>query len=213
MCTYDHCVNCIRFSEMKYLIENSGIPKNRQKPQELTAGVDYDAFYLLNDVKEKIDAYVDVGGFNLYICSENTGNGKTSWAIKILLKYFDKIWAGNGFRVRGMFVHVPTLLAKLKDFDNPLLKSYRENLSKADLIIWDDIAGSKLSDYDISQLLMILDDRIIEDKANIYTSNVTTQTGLSKAVGPRLASRIFNCSGIIELKGTDMRHGSFADIK
>ena len=194
-------------------MENSGIPKNRQKPKELFAGVDYDAFYLLNDVKEKIDEYVNIGGFNLYICSENTGNGKTSWAIKILLKYFDKIWAGNGFRVRGMFVHVPTLLAKLKDFDNPLLKSYRENLSKADLIIWDDIAGSKLSDYDISQLLMILDDRIIDDKANIYTSNVTTQTGLAKAVGPRLASRIFNCSGIIELKGTDMRHGSFADIK
>ena len=72
---------------MKYLIENSGIPKNRQKPQLLTAGVDYDAFCLLNDVKEKIDQYVDVGGFNLYICSENTGNGKTSWGIKILLKY------------------------------------------------------------------------------------------------------------------------------
>jgi len=198
---------------MKYLIENSGIPKNRQKPQSLTAGVDYDAFCLLNDVKEKIDQYVDVGGFNLYICSENTGNGKTSWAIKILLKYFDKIWAGNGFRVRGMFVHVPTLLSKLKDFDNPLLKSYRDNLSNADVIIWDDIAGAKLSDYDISQLLMIIDNRIIEDKTNIYTSNVTTQTGLTKAVGPRLASRIFNCSGIIELKGTDMRHGSITDFK
>jgi len=215
VCTYDYCTNCIRYAEMKYLMDSSGIPKNRQKPKELIAGSDYDAFYKLNDVKEKIDEYVNIGGFNLYICSENTGNGKTSWAIKILLKYFDKIWAGNGFRVRGMFVHVPTLLAKLKDFDHPdpSLKTYRENLNNADLVVWDDIAGAKLSDYDISQLLMIIDSRIIDDKTNIYTSNVITQTDLSKAVGPRLASRIFNCSAIIELKGTDRRHGSFTDIK
>ena len=213
VCTYPYCTNCIRYAEMKYLMDNSGIPKNRQKPKELIAGSDYDAFYKLNDVKEKIDEYVEVGGFNLYICSENTGNGKTSWAIKILLKYFDKIWAGNGFRVRGMFIHVPTLLSKLKDFDNPLLKSYRDNISKADLIVWDDIAGAKLSDYDISQLLMMVDSRIIDDKTNIYTSNVTTQTALAKVLGPRLASRIFNCSGIIELKGTDRRHGSVTDIE
>lgn len=205
VCSQNICSNCIRYSEMKYLIDNSGIPKNRQMPQSLIAGSDFDAFCLLNDVKEKIDEYVNVGGFNLYICSDNTGNGKTSWAIKILLKYFDKIWAGNGFRVRGMFVHVPTLLLKLKDFDNPVNKSFRDNLYTADLIVWDDIAGAKLSDYDISQLLTIIDNRIVEDKANIYTSNVITQTELTKALGSRLSSRIFNCSSVIELKGKDRR--------
>ena len=205
VCSQNICSNCIRYSEMKYLIDNSGIPKSRQKPQELIAGIDYDAFCLLNDVKEKIVEYVNVGGFNLYICSENTGNGKTSWAIKILLKYFDSIWAGNGFRVRGMFVHVPTLLASLKNFDNPVNKAYRDNLNTADVIVWDDIAGAKLSDYDISQLLMIIDRRIVEDKTNLYTSNVVTQTELSKVVGTRLSSRIFNCSSVIELRGKDRR--------
>lgn len=212
VCSYESCINCIRYSEMKYLIENSGIPKGKQKPQELEAGIDYDKFLTLANIKDYILDYVDIGDFNVYICSRETGNGKTSWAIKILLKYFDQIWAGNGFRVRGMFVHVPTLLSKLKDFNNPLLKSYRDNLSNADLIIWDDIAAAKLSDYDISQLLIILDERITFGKANIYTGNITTKEGLEKAVGGRLASRIWNCSQVIEFKGKDRRYGSVTSV-
>ena len=117
VCAYESCVNCIRYAEMKYLIENSGIPKVRQKPIMLDAGVDYDKFITLANIKDNIADYVEIGDFNLYICSKETGNGKTSWAIKILLKYFDQRWAGNGFRKIGYFQHVPTLLNTLKDFD------------------------------------------------------------------------------------------------
>ena len=204
VCTYDACTNCIRYAEMKYLFDNSGIPKNKQYPQELVAGVDFDAFVKLNDIKSEIDAYVD-SGFNLYICSEQTGNGKTSWAIKLLLKYFDQIWAGNGFNIRGLFVHVPTLLSKLKNFNNPLLTEYKDNLSKADLIIWDDIASTKLSDYDISQLLMFIDSRIVDGKSNIFTGNIVTEQGLEKVIGSRLASRIWNTSMVVQFKGKDRR--------
>lgn len=203
VCTYDTCVNCIRYSEMRYLIDNSGIPKNRQHPQELEAGIDYGAFVELNDIKSTINDFVD-DGQNLYICSTETGNGKTSWSIKILLKYFDMIWAGNGFKVRGYFIHVPTLLTTLKDFstNHDALKSVLEN---ADIVVWDDIASTKLSEYDISQLLILIDQRIIENKSNIYTGNLTSKEGLEKAVGSRLASRIWNSSTIVEFKGKDRR--------
>ena len=204
VCSYDSCINCIRYAELKFLMEHSGIPKVRQKPVSLDPGVDYYAFCDLADIKDTIVDYVNRENTHLYICSEETGNGKTSWAIKLLLKYFDEIWAGNGFRVRGYFQHVPALLNTLKDFSNPhnVLKKTLEN---ADLVVWDDIAGAKLSDYDIQQLLILLDNRIIEDKTNIYTGNLTSYEALKKVLGSRLASRIWNCSTIVKFKGKDRR--------
>lgn len=194
---------------MKYLIENSGIPKNRQMPQSLEAGIDYDAFVRLDDIRESIQQFVE-DGENLYICSEQTGNGKTSWSIKLLLKYFDYIWAGNGFRQRGYFQHVPTLLNTLKNFNanHDALKYALENV---DIVVWDDIASTKLSEFDISQLLTLIDQRIVDGKANIFTGNIITETNLEKALGSRLASRIWNTSIVIQFNGKDRRHGSIAD--
>ena len=63
----------------------------------------------------------------------------------------------------------------------------------------------KLSDYDIQQLLIIIDSRVSEGFANIYTGNITSHEALTKAVGDRLASRIWNMSTLIEFKGKDRR--------
>lgn len=203
VCTYDHCVNCIRYSEMKYLMENSGLSKKRQKPIALNGNNDSKAFQILADIKNDIVNFVD-NGESLYIYSEYTGNGKTSWAIKLLLKYFDNVWAGNGFRVRGYFQHVPTFFNTLKDFSksHEVLKN---TLETVDLVVWDDIASTKLSDYDIQQLLIIIDQRVSEGLANIYTGNLTSHEALRSALGDRLASRIWNMSTLIEFKGKDRR--------
>lgn len=200
----ENCTGCIRYVEMKNLLNNSGIPVKRQYPEELTAGCDFDAFCILADIKDNILEFVNEGN-NIYICSAETGNGKTSWAIKLMLKYFDCIWAGNGLSTRGLFVHVPTLLTQLKDFNNPLPEEYKKALYAADLIIWDDVASTKLSAYDDSQLLTIIDQRILEQKSNIYTSNQATKENLENSVGMRLASRIWNKSIIVEFKGKDRR--------
>ena len=207
VCTYDQCANCIRYSEMKYLMENSGIPKKKRVPVQLDGGRDTLAFHLLADIKDDILTFVNRGE-SLYIYSEYTGNGKTSWAIKLLLKYFDTIWAGNGFRVRGYFQHVPTLFNVLKDFSNSsneLKNELRHKLETADLVVWDDIASTKISDYDQQQLLMLIDTRVSEGLANIYTGNITSHEALTKAVGDRLASRIWNLSTLVEFKGKDRR--------
>ena len=206
VCSYDSCINCIRYAEMKFLMEHSGIPKVKQKPVSLDPGVDYYAFCDLADIKDTIVDYVNRENTHLYICSEETGNGKTSWAIKILLKYFDEIWAGNGFRVRGLFVHVPTLLSKLKNFDDPLSFEYRRNLSQADLIVWDEIGDTGMSNYDYTQLIMILNDRMLSERSNIFTSNLSTKADTVKHLGDRLSSRVWNTSEIIILKGKDRRN-------
>lgn len=203
VCTYDQCVNCIRYSEMKYLMENCGLPRKKQSPIQLDGSRDPKAFKLLADIKDDIFNFVS-NGESLYIFSEYTGNGKTSWSIKLLLKYFDCIWAGNGFRVRGYFQHVPTLFNVLKDFSKSH-EALKNTLATADVVVWDDIASTKISDYDQQQLLTLIDARVSEGLSNIYTGNITSHEALTKAVGDRLASRIWNLSTLVEFKGKDRR--------
>lgn len=104
--------SCIRYMEMDYLMQNSGIPKNRQYSVSLIPSKnDVQAFLTLKDIKDNIVEFVQ-NGESVYIYSNNFGNGKTTWAIKLMQKYFDNVWAGNGFRCRGIFIHVPTFLTK-----------------------------------------------------------------------------------------------------
>lgn len=204
VCTLDSCNNCIRYLEMKYLIDNSNIPPSRQIPNKLIPDkVDYDSFIKLQDIKDNIVSYVNAGN-NLYITSKRLGNGKTSWSIKLLLKYFNEIWPGNGFRVRGLFIHVPTFLNQLKSFNSPLSAEYKSNIFNTDLVVWDDIASTKLSEYDHSQLLSYIDVRILNGKSNIYTGNMSRYEELEQTVGQRLASRIWY-SDIVEFIGKDRR--------
>lgn len=207
VCAYDQCVNCIRYSEMKYLMDNSGLPAKKRHPVQLDGSRDPKEFKLLADIKNDIVNFVQ-NGESLYIFSEYTGNGKTSWSIKLLLKYFDSTWAGNGFRVRGYFQHVPTLFNVLKDFsntNNELKTELKHKLQTVDLVVWDDIASTKISDYDQQQLLTLIDARVSEGLSNIYTGNITSHEALTKAVGDRLASRIWNLSTLVEFKGKDRR--------
>lgn len=205
VCTRKTCDACIRYVEMKYLMDNSGIPVKKQYPDILSPDIeDVNAFITLNDIKADVEQFV-ANGENLYIMGENTGNGKTSWAIKILLKYFDCVWAGNGFNIRGYFIHVPTFLNTIKDFSDSHTE-LKHILETVDLVVWDDIASTRLTDYDISQLLIYIDRRDMEGLANIYTGNIVDKKDLINMLGNRLASRIWNNNTtVVEIKGADNR--------
>lgn len=204
VCTQECSPTCIRYNEMKYLVNNSGIPVTRQYVESLTADKDYKQYMRLTEIKLSILKFVQSGD-NLFIASQYTGNGKTSWSIKLLMKYFDEVWAGNGRRVRGLFVHIPTLLLQLKNFENPISEEYKQNLMDADLVVWDEIAFSNISNYDYSNLLIFLENRLLNKKSNIYTSNIETKESLEERVGYKLASRIWNTSEIIIFRGKDKR--------
>ena len=203
------CSNaCIRYLEMKHLMENSNIPKAKQIPQTLTAPTcDLEAFKRLAEIKNHIVDFVDCG-CNFYIASTITGNGKTSWAIKLMLKYFDSIWAGNGFRTRAIFIHVPSFLLKCKDFSKKdvAFEEMKSLLTSVDLVVWDDIASTDVSAYDYSQLLMYIDSRLLDERSNIFTGNYDDRTALEKRLGMKLASRIWSdTTEVIVFKGGDMR--------
>ena len=192
---------------MQNLLNESQIPESKQKFISLIPDdCDYNAFCELADIKSDIVNFVEHGE-NLYIVSRNTGNGKTTWSIKLMLKYFDSIWAGNGFNIRGLFIHVPTFLLKCKNFNvkDQEFEDLKSNLLKVDLVIWDDIGSTGLSNYDLTQLLMYIDQRLLSSKSNIFTGNLLA-TDLDKALGSRLASRVYNTSTVIQFNGKDKRH-------
>lgn len=204
----DDCNTCAVFFQMKYQMEHSGLPKAKQRPITLyltddNSG-DEKAFYRLADIRKNIVDFVEQGK-NLYICSKWTGNGKTSWAIKMLHTYFHHTAVGNYDNLKGMFVSTADLLLKLKDFNNPLPQSYKNNLENVDLVIWDDIALTNMSQYDYTQFYNIIDKRILAEKSNIFTTNCTSVEELAELVGAKIASRIYYTSEVIELKGKDMR--------
>ena len=159
---------------------------------------------IVKAIKDNIKKVIQ-DGKNIYICSKTCGNAKTSWAVKLMLKYFDQTWENSFDYTRGLYVHVPTLFSDMKHFDD--IPEYISRIKDADVVIWDDIAFAKLSEYEYAQLLQLIDNRLANGKSNIYTSNVTTEKELSGFVGHRLSSRIYNTSKVIVFMAGDFRVG------
>lgn len=201
------CASCIRYLEMYHLLNKSLLPKNKQRPIPLYPDdIDIDAFNYLKSYKDNIVTHIN-NGDNLYLYGNVAGNGKTSWSIKIMLKYFNEIWSGNGFKERAYFIHVPTFLNNLKNNisnKDEAFEQLKQNLLKVDLVIWDDIASTSLSNYDYSNLLTYIDQRTLSGLSNIYTGNLNHDE-LTQAVGERLSSRIYDYSNVVELKGNSRR--------
>lgn len=208
ICENECLPSCLRYLEMDYLMKTSNIPEKCQYPVLLVPeSEDLEAFNVLADIKEDIVNFVN-NGENLYIFSNNFGNGKTTWSIKIMCNYFNLVWAGNGFKRRGLFINVPTFLTRLKNnisnYDSELAE-IKQYLTEVDLVIWDDIGSGKLSDFDHTNLLSYIDERILQNKSNIYTSNLNYEQ-LIKCVGNRIASRIINSNcTYVQLVGGDRR--------
>lgn len=204
VCTKETCEDCLRYTEMSFLIQSSGLLAAQLSNLSLEAGVDYEAFCKLADIKDSIEDFVKQGK-SLYLTSRITGNGKTTWAVKLLLKYFDRIWAGNGLRVRGLFISVPAFLLQLKNFNNAVSADYLKNVDECDLVVFDDIGSTELTNYDHTQLLAHVDTRVLNNKACIFTGNIDTVGELQQRLGNRLASRIWNRSEVVKLVGKDRR--------
>lgn len=216
-CFYTNCAKrgegcaeaCPRLSQMAFLFESAELPKNRRKPIRLIPDeCDVKAFDRLKEISLSARSFVEAGG-SLFVCGNVTGNGKTSWAIKIMQNYFNQVWAGNNYRPRGLFVSVPALLnlQSMGFSDRDSMERLGEFVAKAcavDLVVWDDIACSEMTKAQQNLLQGVLDSRLACGYANVYTGNMRGMP-LKAAVGQRLFSRICNGSEVVYLAGRDMR--------
>lgn len=197
---------CVRFAEMLNLMQMSNLPKYMWFPQSLYADKDLKAFRELKSIKDDIKNWVKEGN-SLYLYSKSFGNGKTSWAVKLMLAYFNQIWRGNCFRTRGIFISVPEFFdrerLRMNNQDEEFIR-IRDSLLDADLVIWDDVSIVKMTDYNSSTFFNFVDARVLSGKANIFTGNLG-EDKLREFVGGRLASRIWNTSQVIEFVDSDKR--------
>ena len=207
ICTEQCSENCIRYKLMYSLFKQSNLPEALWGYKELVCHEkDLQVYKQLQAKSDEILNFIEAGN-NLYIYSENCGNGKTTWAIRLMYSYFDKIWHKSCFDCKALFVSVPKFLYNCKRSISQDVKGFEElcNLiSEVDLVIWDDIGEMKASDYEHQILFQYIDDRINSKKSNIYTSNKNKEQ-LEDVLGVRLASRIYNCSECIEFVEEDKR--------
>lgn len=198
---------CHRYLEMKYLIDNCGMPDaDKYIKQLVPEKVDLPAYNRLKEIKDDIVSFVNLGK-NLYIVSEKFGNGKTTWSLKLLYKFFDEVWCGNGFKVRGYFIYVPELINQLVSFEFKNSQEYKKLkniVHSVDLVVWDDIGSLQLTPAMFNNLSTFIDPRIIKGKSNIFTGNLLAKE-LQACIGNRLFNRVWDNSEIIKFEGRGRR--------
>lgn len=169
-------------------------------------GTDREEFKLLKSIEDNIIQFVN-DGENLYIHSAICGNSKTSWAIRLIQSYIEKIWYESSISCRALFISVPRFLLALKDnisTHSDYIAHIKENVTNCDIVVWDEIGTKAPTQFEHEHLLSLINLRIDNGKTNIYTSNLASEQ-LRQMVGERLYSRIVNLSTNVEFFGQDKR--------
>lgn len=198
----DNCMKiCHLYLQMDDMFERSYVPDVRRYFKLMSPQVKKDAsvFKRLGEIKANIREFVEAGK-NLYIFSENYGNGKTTWALRILFTYFHSWWLTNCLTCRGVLVSVPEILFRFKtEKYEDSFKQYVHDIETCDLVVWDDISDVDLLDGDACDFLtMLINKRVQSFKSNIYTSHLT-KDDLMEESSPQIAHRIFTRCELIEI--------------
>jgi DNA replication protein len=179
---------------------------------------DKQAYMRLDEIKNNIielsEPRMDIQ--NLLICSDKTGNGKTSWALKIL-QYFafksaqqlyyqhdeDDCWC--------FFVTVADYVALSKEYDSKRRVKFfhmQDMIEKARIVVFDDVAVGEYSRAEYMALYNAIDKRVLNKQFCIFTSNFVDRDDsvLSNRLGTRLVDRIYDTSEKIVLNGEGVRH-------
>lgn len=156
----------------------------------------------MKTIVERVEA-----GDGLYIWSNGTGTGKTSWACKIMSYYFRKIAFNSGLEYEGLYIFLPTFLEDLRaSYDNPSpeFDEVLDYVKKCKLLIIDDIGAEKPSEWVRERLLSFINTRVSNGLSTIYTSNISMDE-LEARMGKRIKSRIAGSTKEIKLAGADRR--------
>lgn len=191
-------------------IKNARIPKRYLNDIPLTPSkADEQTFIELNEIKKNVKDFVDKGE-NLLICSNQAGNGKTSWAIKLLKAYIDEVQNyGFTYDTPALFINVNSFLNEKKlGINDPEISSRINKIEKAiltaPLVVFDDIADKSLSEFDLNLLYYWLDYRTANMKTCIYTTNELPEQ-LKQTLNGKLYSRVVNYSQVKYITDGDNR--------
>ena len=155
---------CGGYRVLRALYNLSRIPERYRytialKPEN---GEDLEAFTVLDNYKNDVLSMVDEGR-GLYIWGKSTGNGKTSWACKIMSYFFRKIAFNTGLENEGLYIFLPTFLEDLRDnYDNkdPEFDEVLRMIKTCRLLIIDDIGAERVTDWVRERMVSIINTRV-----------------------------------------------------
>lgn len=207
----DWCKNnfCVLHNKMDFLCEQSLLSEKDKYPIPLMPdadGTDRDKFIQLKAIQGDINNFVN-NGKNLFIYSKFTGNGKSSWAKKLLLSWFSSVVFFTDYECRGLCINVPRLFNEMKNNisqKSEYISIIKKYVGVVDLVVWDEIGVKNLGTWEHDILLDYINIRLERGKSNIYTSNMTPNE-IKELLGDRLYSRIVQTSQQVELRGKDKR--------
>lgn len=211
-CKQLHCDDpngCMILYKLDFLYNQANVPLKLREPLILRVdadGTDLEEFKQLKQIQDNVIEFIN-NGEQLLIHSKGCGNGKSSWALRLLQTYFNKIWLRADLNCKALFINVPHFLLALKDnisSKSDYIQHIKDNVLTCDLVIWDDIGTKNSTSFESENLLSMIEGRILNNKANIFTSNLNDQE-LHDALGDRLASRICNLGYNITFNGGDKR--------
>lgn len=196
-------------------LKNSRIPQRYAGEISLrpTNG-DAGNFQLLKKIEDNIEMFIKSHD-NLLLSSNIVGNGKTSWAIKILKSFINNYACNYAWKNQtpAVFINVPEYLSlKKRSITDVSLAEEANRLEgliyDSKLVIFDDIATKTASEYDKELLYVYINSRTNNLLTTIYTTNVTKDQ-LEEVLGARIADRIIGYSTVVELTGVSLRGVQF----
>lgn len=199
---------CGGYRVLRALYTLSRMPLKYQYRMDLVPDdIDLKTFEELNEFKENVVDHVNKGE-GLYIWSSNTGNGKTSWACKIMGYYFRKIAFSSGLENEGLYIYLPTFLDDLRNSYNTSSPEFEEELEMVKgcrLLIIDDIGAERVTEWVRERIVSIINTRASNGLCTIYTSNLSLKGLTDKLGDDRISSRIKGSVQEINLLGKDNR--------
>ena len=194
--------------KLNNLFELSGLPKKYFEPQHLVKReVDADCWDWLEDVRNNIVEKVQ-SGLNIVITSTIVGNGKTSWAVRLLQRYLAETALDGRMVEKGMFVVSAQLLTEFGDYNYfQTMKEFLERFEKlktCDLLVIDEIGGGSLTKASYPYLYDLVNYRVDNNLSTIYTTNYTDEEVIN-LLGQRLYSRIYDTSVVLEFEASNVR--------
>ena len=198
---------CGGYRVLRALYKLSRIPERYRyniplRPEQ----ADIPAFESLNAYKDTVLEKVEAGE-GLYIWGKSTGNGKTSWACKVMGHYFRKIAFSTGLENEGLYIFLPTFLEDLRDNYDSKDSDFEQVLSMVKgckLLIIDDIGAERVTEWVRERMVSIINTRVSNSLATIYTSNLSPDE-LKAEMGDRISSRVLGSSQVVEITGGDRR--------
>jgi DNA replication protein len=201
-------VNEIWRKKVRQLLAESGVPKKYFEPQELVPrAVDREAWDWLNNYRENVVENIQ-NGKSIVITSPTVGNGKTSWAIRLLQRYIAETALDGRLVDKAVFCVSSSMLEIFGDFGyfetSIQFFEYLNRLKRCDLLVIDEIGSGRVTQVSYNHFYDLVNYRVDNNLATIYTTNYNDEQ-IKDVLGERLYSRIYDMSTVIEFIASNVR--------